>query len=192
MISHGTSGHLGVRALPICSRRGTTLRVPGPPGPPSPPALRVLCQGPTQPAVVLRRNCPPRLPSQERRVVGRHVAHSAHQEIELDGHGFLAPQGPVVVEHGYPLLTRDVVWTVPGDRLDELHDGVSRVSIVPGGQWVVARVYVDGHRYPLSPFVCRVARISNKGTVRQSDLPCPVAQLPGGFFGLVGHSRRQS
>jgi hypothetical protein len=51
-------------------------------------------------------------------------------------HGFLAPQGAFIVEHGYPLLTRDVVWTVPGDRLDEKGSicvSVSKNMVLPTG-----------------------------------------------------------
>jgi hypothetical protein len=60
----------------------------------------------TQPAVVALVGRFPRLPITQLRLRLRHRHESAKDEVKLDRHRLLAPQGAVVVEHRDPLLDR--------------------------------------------------------------------------------------
>ena len=69
-------------------------------------------------------------------------------EERLHGHGHLAPECAVVVEHGDPFVLRHVVSAVVGgDALDEIEDGPFRGAFVPGGQGIGDR---SGHM-PTNP-----------------------------------------
>ena len=67
----------------------------------------VLCHQRTKPAVVTLMRCLPRLPIAQLRFCFGHLEEPAKDEVQLDRHRLLTPQGSVVVEHA----TRSSVGT---------------------------------------------------------------------------------
>jgi hypothetical protein len=86
-----------------------------------------------QPAVVALIGRFPRLTGAEFLVGRGHLGQATQDEVELDRHGLLDPQGAVVVEHRDPVSDRD-----HGSRtarpIDEAEDGVPGRTLVPARQ----------------------------------------------------------
>jgi hypothetical protein len=64
----------------------------------------VLIHQRTEPAVVAFGHCFPGLLRNELGLRRRHLREASQDEIQLDRHRLLAPQGAIVVEHRHPFL----------------------------------------------------------------------------------------
>ena len=81
-----------------------------------------------EPAIVALIRRLPRLAVTQVRVGLRHLAQPAENEIGLDRHRLLTPQGAVVVEHGNTFFDGHLIGHRP---LHELQDAVSRSTWIP-------------------------------------------------------------
>jgi hypothetical protein len=86
-----------------------------------------------QPGVVVLPGGLPRLLVTEPGIRLGHLDQPAEDEVQLDRHGFLAPERPVVVEHGDPLVGRHLVC----GPLDEVDDGLTGGPVAPARQRAV-------------------------------------------------------
>jgi hypothetical protein len=85
-----------------------------------------------EPAVVAGVGGLPGLAGAQAGVLVGHGGQAAQDEVGLDGHWLLAPQGAVVVEHRHPLLRRHLALPVGvAHGLDELHDRLPGSGVVP-------------------------------------------------------------
>ena len=92
----------------------------------------VLVDHRAQPPVVMLMRGLPGLVAAQPRVGLRHLGQPAENEVSLDRHGLLAPQGAVVVEDRYPLLG----WHAIGLRSpDELQHSPFCRAVVPAVQF---------------------------------------------------------
>jgi hypothetical protein len=90
-----------------------------------------------QPAVVLLISGLPRLTTTQPIVLMRHLDESAQNEVQLYRHGFLAPQGAVVVEDGHPILDRyRLRGALTAGLLDESNDVFLRFALVSTRKWL--------------------------------------------------------
>jgi hypothetical protein len=99
----------------------------------------VLLDRAAEPGVVLFAGRLPRLLLPQRLVGLGHRRQSLEDEAELDRHGLLTPERPVVVEDRDPLLRREVA----GRGLREVDDRLGRRGVVPGAE----------RRHPRAPLV---------------------------------------
>jgi hypothetical protein len=88
-----------------------------------------------QPGVVAFVGRLPRLPIPQPGVGLGHLDEPAQDEVELDRHRLLAPQGPVVVEHGDAVVDRHRLGPVlAADSRDEVDDGPLDRAVAPARQ----------------------------------------------------------
>src|SRR3954469_19771830 len=102
----------------------------------------MLRQGGTQPAVVALVGRFPGLAPTQVGLRLRHLHETAKDEIELDRHRLLAPQGAVVVEHRHALLhPHGNRSPFPTNTFDELDDGMPGRAVPPTRQQFSVHVF---------------------------------------------------
>ena len=94
----------------------------------------VLCHQRTKPAVVTLMRCLPRLPIAQLRFCFGHLEEPAKDEVQLDRHRLLTPQGSVVVEHRDALLGRHGIRSVAARSAYEVVDRLLRSTVAPARQ----------------------------------------------------------